>query len=249
MKIHIVQKGETLWEIAEQYDVDFEQLQEVNPHLSSPDMIMPGMKIMIPTSSKKVVQKTKKEDLTVKPLQIKEDDKKKKKEFQMSTPELQSMELPILTGNEEVEKQEHKIEKKASEYDQKEFIKKELYEEETKVENKAPYPSPYVMYQSYPQYQQPMMIPYYYCPCMQQHYQQPMYHPSIQQPTYGQSYRNPEPQYVGHLAGFYEFPEAKKATDQRSISDLPTFPPHFENYDKLSSPFPPHPMHENDERE
>lgn len=60
MKIHIVQKGDTLWEIAKKYGVDFEELKQVNSHLSSPDMIMPGMKIKIPSSSKPVKKETKK---------------------------------------------------------------------------------------------------------------------------------------------------------------------------------------------
>jgi len=54
LKIHIVQKGDTLWEIAKQYGADFEQVKQLNPQLSSPDMIMPGMKIKIPASSKPV---------------------------------------------------------------------------------------------------------------------------------------------------------------------------------------------------
>lgn len=56
MKIHIVQKGDTLWEIAKKYHVDFEELKQLNSHLASPDMIMPGMKIRIPTQSKKITQ-------------------------------------------------------------------------------------------------------------------------------------------------------------------------------------------------
>lgn len=59
MKIHIVQKGDTLWEIAKKYGVDFEELKALNSHLASPDMIMPGMKIRIPTHSKKVQHKDK----------------------------------------------------------------------------------------------------------------------------------------------------------------------------------------------
>lgn len=51
MKIHIVQKGDTLWKIAEKYNVDFEQLKNMNTQLSDPDMIMPGMKIKIPSGS------------------------------------------------------------------------------------------------------------------------------------------------------------------------------------------------------
>ncbi|WP_317633804.1 SafA/ExsA family spore coat assembly protein [Perspicuibacillus lycopersici] len=51
MKIHIVQKGDTLWKIAQKYGVDFEQLKSMNTQLSNPDMIMPGMKIKVPSSS------------------------------------------------------------------------------------------------------------------------------------------------------------------------------------------------------
>ncbi|WAA11575.1 LysM peptidoglycan-binding domain-containing protein [Fervidibacillus halotolerans] len=50
MKIHIVQKGDTLWKIAQKYGVNFEQLKSMNTHLSNPDMIMPGMKIKIPNT-------------------------------------------------------------------------------------------------------------------------------------------------------------------------------------------------------
>ncbi|MBU8879537.1 SafA/ExsA family spore coat assembly protein [Bacillus sp. FJAT-29790] len=48
MKIHIVQKGDTLWKIAKKYGVNFEELKKMNTQLSNPDMIMPGMKIKIP---------------------------------------------------------------------------------------------------------------------------------------------------------------------------------------------------------
>ncbi|WP_329955792.1 SafA/ExsA family spore coat assembly protein [Calidifontibacillus erzurumensis] len=57
MKIHIVQKGDTLWKIAQKYGVDFNELKQVNSHLSNPDMIMPGMKIKIPTGSVPVKKK------------------------------------------------------------------------------------------------------------------------------------------------------------------------------------------------
>lgn len=90
MKIHIVQKGDTLWELSKQYGVDFEELKQANSQLSSPDMIMPGMKIKIPSTSKTVKKGTspkevqKKEtiqgykDTSPKPMPvIKEDDHKK----------------------------------------------------------------------------------------------------------------------------------------------------------------------------
>ncbi|GAA0354924.1 SafA/ExsA family spore coat assembly protein [Bacillus horti] len=51
MKIHIVQKGDTLWKLAEQYGVNFEELKKANSQLSNPDLIMPGMKIKIPTGA------------------------------------------------------------------------------------------------------------------------------------------------------------------------------------------------------
>src|SRR5574342_337577 len=50
VKIHIVQKGDTLWKIAKKYGVNFEELKKLNSQLSNPDMIMPGMKIKVPTS-------------------------------------------------------------------------------------------------------------------------------------------------------------------------------------------------------
>ena len=50
VKIHIVQKGDTLWKIAKKYGVNFEELKKMNSQLSNPDMIMPGMKIKVPTS-------------------------------------------------------------------------------------------------------------------------------------------------------------------------------------------------------
>ncbi len=52
MKIHIVQKGDTLWNLAKKYGVPFEEIKKMNSQLSNPDMIMPGMKIKIPGTAK-----------------------------------------------------------------------------------------------------------------------------------------------------------------------------------------------------
>ena len=52
VKIHIVQKGDTLWKLAKKYGVEFEALKKLNSQLSNPDMIMPGMKLKIPSSGK-----------------------------------------------------------------------------------------------------------------------------------------------------------------------------------------------------
>ncbi|MBY7143266.1 SafA/ExsA family spore coat assembly protein [Virgibacillus sp. NKC19-3] len=108
MKIHIVQKGDTLWEISKSYGVDFEQVKELNSQLSSPDMIMPGMKIKIPGSSKTVkkedtsVKETYKEqqvpykDISPKPMPvIKEDDKEKPKTVEPQIPVEPLPKMPI----------------------------------------------------------------------------------------------------------------------------------------------------------
>ena len=43
---HTVQKNESLWEIAKQFDVDFAKLAEING-LNNPDLIFPGNKLVI----------------------------------------------------------------------------------------------------------------------------------------------------------------------------------------------------------
>lgn len=52
MEVHIVVKGDTLWKIARQYGISFEELKRVNAHLANPEYIVPGMKIFIPAHSK-----------------------------------------------------------------------------------------------------------------------------------------------------------------------------------------------------
>ncbi len=54
MKIHIVQRGDTLWSIAEKYNVSFEEVKQMNAHLANPDMIVPGMKIKLPETAKQM---------------------------------------------------------------------------------------------------------------------------------------------------------------------------------------------------
>lgn len=107
LKIHIVQKGDTLWEISKSYGVDFEQVKELNSQLSSPDMIMPGMKIKIPSSSKMVkkedmsLKETSKsehsyKDISPKPMPvIKEDDKEKPKPVKAQMPVQPLPKMPV----------------------------------------------------------------------------------------------------------------------------------------------------------
>ncbi|XLP20922.1 SafA/ExsA family spore coat assembly protein [Bacillus toyonensis] len=45
-----MQKGDTLWKIAKKYGVDFDTLKKTNTQLSNPDLIMPGMKIKVPSN-------------------------------------------------------------------------------------------------------------------------------------------------------------------------------------------------------
>ncbi|WP_051359342.1 SafA/ExsA family spore coat assembly protein [Paucisalibacillus globulus] len=112
MKIHIVQKGDTLWELSKQYGVDFEALKAANSQLSSPDMIMPGMKIRIPTTAKSVkkemVQKeapikeqkveTPYKDISPKPMPVvKEDDHKPQMELKPEMPMPQMPQIPQMT--------------------------------------------------------------------------------------------------------------------------------------------------------
>ncbi|MDW0112363.1 LysM peptidoglycan-binding domain-containing protein [Sporosarcina saromensis] len=52
MDVHIVVKGDTLWKIARQYGISFEDLKRVNAHLANPDYIVPGMKIFLPMKKK-----------------------------------------------------------------------------------------------------------------------------------------------------------------------------------------------------
>ncbi|WP_152983665.1 SafA/ExsA family spore coat assembly protein, partial [Peribacillus muralis] len=65
MKIHIVQKGDTLWKLAKKYGVSFEELKKVNAQLSNPDMMMPGMKIKIPGTSGAVIKEMNKPNINM----------------------------------------------------------------------------------------------------------------------------------------------------------------------------------------
>ncbi|MFQ3542643.1 SafA/ExsA family spore coat assembly protein [Halobacillus rhizosphaerae] len=89
MRIHIVQKGDTLWNISKKYGVNFEELKAMNTQLSNPDMIMPGMKIKVPQGTKQVKKEAPKKEMPTqhpykdnspKPIPvIKEDEKVKEK--------------------------------------------------------------------------------------------------------------------------------------------------------------------------
>lgn len=53
VRVHTVKKGETLWKIARQYGVPFEDMKRLNAHLANPDYIVPGMELFLPDAPKK----------------------------------------------------------------------------------------------------------------------------------------------------------------------------------------------------
>lgn len=60
VRTHIVQKGDTLWKIAKQYGIGFEELKRLNSHLANPDYIVPGMEIILPDDVPSTKQPTSK---------------------------------------------------------------------------------------------------------------------------------------------------------------------------------------------
>ncbi|MCS7458706.1 LysM peptidoglycan-binding domain-containing protein [Paenibacillus doosanensis] len=54
MKIHMVKKGESLYQIAQKYNVDLDKLIELNPQIADPNVIDVGMKVKIPNAPKPV---------------------------------------------------------------------------------------------------------------------------------------------------------------------------------------------------
>ncbi|AZK46514.1 LysM peptidoglycan-binding domain-containing protein [Paenibacillus lentus] len=51
MKIHIVKKGDTLFDLSKKYNVPLQKLIEANPQISNPDQLGVGMKVKIPTTA------------------------------------------------------------------------------------------------------------------------------------------------------------------------------------------------------
>ena len=50
MNIHVVQSGETLWQIAGYYNVSIEDIVNINS-LNNPDILLPVNALLIPTNS------------------------------------------------------------------------------------------------------------------------------------------------------------------------------------------------------
>lgn len=52
IKIHIVQKDDTLDTIMKKYDMTQETIRQANPQVANMEELLPGMKVMIPSKSK-----------------------------------------------------------------------------------------------------------------------------------------------------------------------------------------------------
>ncbi|MCA1031895.1 SafA/ExsA family spore coat assembly protein [Bacillus timonensis] len=110
MKIHIVQKGDTLWKIAKKYGVNFEELKQMNSQLSNPDMIMPGMKIKVPSGSVPVkkesqVQAGQSKEYVKKEAKINMAPKKEMQKVEHPFKDLAPKPTPVVKGEEEKAKE------------------------------------------------------------------------------------------------------------------------------------------------
>ncbi|WP_112181470.1 SafA/ExsA family spore coat assembly protein [Paraliobacillus zengyii] len=196
MKIHIVQKGDTLWNLAQKYGVNFEEVKQLNAQLADPNQIMPGMKIKIPTSTKQV-QKQPVNDKTMHPYKdvskkaqpvMYEDDTKKttpvKKQMPVKAepmPVPQPIQLPNLPDfystnyNIDVD-----IEDNDTEINQHNF---QYTEHQTQPQ---PQPIQQPIQQQMPQPMQPShhMMQQPCMPCMPPMQQMPMQYPQQQMPSF-----------------------------------------------------------------
>ncbi|WP_226037026.1 SafA/ExsA family spore coat assembly protein [Aquibacillus saliphilus] len=211
MKIHVVQKGETLWSISQKYGVDFEEVKKMNTQISNPDMIMPGMKIRVPTSSKEV-KKEKPLDKQMKKYPSKEKEEKKKQPLkedkedfkkQETKDKVESKKQPIKHSFKDSAKKTMPVIK---EDDYKKTVKekeglpmypkdipkmpkmeKDMWKAKTKDKGDMPQVPQYneTVHDYHQQMQQPMHEQPMYQPMYQQPmHQQPMYQPMHQQPMH-----------------------------------------------------------------
>lgn len=88
LRIHIVQKGDTLWKIAKEYGISFEDLKRLNVHLANPDYIVPGMEIILPEKINKEPHRESHKEMSKKETQVHKEAPKEspKKEVQRPMP-------------------------------------------------------------------------------------------------------------------------------------------------------------------
>lgn len=234
MKIHIVQKGDTLWDIAQHYDVDFTQLQEINSHISSPDMLMPGMKVKIPSSTKQVKQGNKETKTPPKSTKIIEDDHKEYKEIKQTMPTLPNM--PVLP-NVSPMMNEEKYEKNYKPLKDKKETKEPKKSVKDKQEDMSEKPFMHSMKQMpMSNYQMPIMPVYYVIPpccCMMKNYPPNIndcYENHHMHHEYQQMWGNMEPQYEGHKPGYYymnEYDHKSPSYNDPMMGQPELYPPFY----------------------
>ena len=56
MYIHVVQKGDVLWKIADRYNVSIQDIVDLNK-LSNPNILLPGHALLIPTQNTYTVKR------------------------------------------------------------------------------------------------------------------------------------------------------------------------------------------------
>lgn len=218
-----------MWELSKKYGVDFEALKAANSHISSPDMVMPGMKIRIPTTAKTVkkeapvkeVKEVKKEaqvetpfkDISPKPIPvIKEDDEKPemvvKPELPMpQMPQIPQMTMPLMQSP--TIEQEQYTTYMTFNFDEssesKESLEKGIQHTQQPQEQPVSYEP---MYQ--PMYQPAQMVPCYPVnPCWGMHPMIPMQPVTL-------------PAYMGYPQ---KMPMVEQVTDDCGCGGAPKIPP------------------------
>jgi len=59
MKYHVVQINETVHDIARKYQISVEEIMKLNRHITSPEYIIPGMKLRLPVLTEEVSEELK----------------------------------------------------------------------------------------------------------------------------------------------------------------------------------------------
>ncbi|MBA4495773.1 LysM peptidoglycan-binding domain-containing protein [Paenactinomyces guangxiensis] len=67
MKIHIVRPGDSMWDLAQKYNIPVERLHEANPQIKEANHLQPGMKIRVPTGRIPIVSQKREESTNISP--------------------------------------------------------------------------------------------------------------------------------------------------------------------------------------
>ncbi|WP_176222189.1 LysM peptidoglycan-binding domain-containing protein [Tuberibacillus sp. Marseille-P3662] len=122
MKIYVVQKGDTMYEIAQKHGIALETVKKANPQIKNPDNLQPGMKLKIPSTSKAVKKEKPKKEQPKKEQPKKEQPKKEQPKKEQPKKEQPKKEQP---KKEQPKKEQPKKEQPKKEQPKKEQPKKE----------------------------------------------------------------------------------------------------------------------------